>query len=99
MTALVEIHGEDELDKALCAGARLIGINNRDLETFEVDWTRSLKLRPLIPAGIRIVSESGIRSHGQVSALREAGFSGVLVGEHLIRQEDPARALEELICG
>ena len=74
---LVEIHNEEDLDKALAAEPRLIGINNRDLKTFAVDWTTSLRLRPLVPAGVGVISESGIRSHEQILALKEAGFAGV----------------------
>ena len=96
---LVEIHNEEDLDKALVAEPQLIGINNRDLKTFAVDWTTSLRLRPLVPAGVGVISESGIRSHEQILALQEAGFVGALVGEHLIRQEDPGKALKELIHG
>lgn len=94
---LVEVHDEADLRKALAAGARLVGINNRDLRTFAVDWRISLCLRPLVPPEIRVISESGIRTADQVRALREAEFAGALVGEHLIRQADPRAALEELL--
>jgi len=97
MRALVEIRDERELDWAIEARSSLIGINNRDLKTFEVDWTRSLRLRPLIPPGIDVISESGIHSRAQIRELRGVGFSGVLVGEHFMKQEDPGRALKELI--
>ncbi len=99
MRALVEIHDEKELEKALEAGSRLVGINNRDLETLDVDWTRSLRLRPRVPDGIQVISESGLSSHHQIKALQDAGFSGVLVGEHLMRQDDHRQAVRDLIHG
>jgi indole-3-glycerol phosphate synthase len=99
MRVLVEIRDELELEWAMEAHPRIIGINNRDLITFEVDWTRSLRLRPLVPPGICLISESGIHSHAQIQALQKAGFSGVLVGEHLMKQDDPIRALRNLIHG
>ena len=99
MRALVEIHDREDLEKALQAEPRLLGINNRDLETFDVDWTTSLRLRPLVPPGIPVISESGLQSHDQIRALQDAGFSGVLVGEHLMRREDPRGPLRELIHG
>jgi indole-3-glycerol phosphate synthase len=99
LQTLVEVHDEQELAKAIEAAPRLMGINNRNLETFEVDWTTSLRLKPLIPATVEVISESGIRSREQIAALREAGFAGALIGEHLIRQIDPKKALEELIHG
>jgi len=99
MGALVEIHNEADLRKALKAKPKLIGVNNRDLRTFAVDWTASLRLRPLIPAGIHVISESGIHSHEQVRLLQDKGFSGVLVGEFLMKQDDPRGALKDLIFG
>ncbi len=99
MRVLVEIRDEWELERAVEAGPRIVGINNRDLKTFEVDWTRSLRLRPLVPPEICLISESGIHSHDQIQALREAGFSGVLIGGHLMKQDDPGRALRDLIHG
>lgn len=99
MEALVEIHDEADLERALGAGSRIIGINNRNLRDFSVDWTRSLILRDSIPAGILVISESGIGSAGQVRVLRKAGFAGALVGEHLLKQDHPGRALEEMIHG
>jgi indole-3-glycerol phosphate synthase len=99
MGALVEIHDEEDLSKALKARPKLIGINNRDLRTFAVDWTASLRLRPLIPPGIHVISESGIHSHEQVRLLQNKGFSGVLVGEYLMKHDDPRGALRDLIFG
>jgi indole-3-glycerol phosphate synthase len=97
LEALVEVHTPSELEMALQIKPRLIGINNRNLSDFSVDWETSLTLRKLIPRGIHVISESGLRTAEQVRFLREYGFSGVLVGEHLLRQADPGRALRELI--
>ncbi len=99
MRALVEVHAPDELRTALRVEAPIVGINNRDLKTFETDWTASLRLRSLVPPGVPVVSESGINRPAQVRILKAEGFSGVLVGEHLLSQTDPGRALEELLHG
>lgn len=99
MEALVEVHGAEDLERALGAGARLIGINNRDLRDFSVDWTHALRLRKGVPPGIPVIAESGIRSPDQVRTLRDRGFAGVLVGEHLLRQKNPGQALRELLHG
>lgn len=97
IAALVEVHGEDEVRRALAAGARIIGVNNRDLRTFEVDLETSLRLRDRIPAGVLTVSESGIASAADLTRLGAAGFDAVLIGERLITQQDPGRALGELL--
>jgi len=86
LDVLVEVHGEEELTRALQAGARLIGVNNRDLDTFDTDWRRSLRLAPAIPPGTLAVAESGIRSLDQVEALAAAGFRAVLVGEAVMTE-------------
>jgi len=101
MEALVEVHDDADLERALGADPRprIIGVNNRNLRNFSVDWTRSFKLRDSIPAGIRVISESGIGSAGQLLALKDAGFAGALVGEHLLNQERPGQALKEMIHG
>ncbi len=99
MRALIEVHTPEELRTALRTEPRLLGINNRDLRTFETDWTASLRLRSLVPPGIHVISESGIDRPAQIRMLKAEGFSGVLVGEHLLRQADPGRALEELLHG
>jgi len=99
MEALVEVHDEADLERAFGADPRIIGINNRNLRDFSVDWTRSLKLRGSIPAGIHVISESGIGSAEQLRALKAAGFAGALVGEHLLKQERPGQALKEMIHG
>ena len=96
MAALVEVHNRAELDRALGGGARIIGVNNRDLSTFEVSLETSLRLAESIPAGIVRVSESGIRDAADISTLRSAGYNAFLVGEHLMTANDPAAALREL---
>ncbi|MCX7934026.1 MAG: indole-3-glycerol phosphate synthase TrpC, partial [Planctomycetota bacterium] len=85
LAALVEIHDEADLDKALAAAADLIGVNNRDLDTFSVDKTTALRLRRLIPKNIPVVAESGISTPEDLRALAEAGIEAVLVGEALMR--------------
>lgn len=99
MEALLEIHDESELARVLELNPRIIGINNRDLKTFEVDLDTSLRLKELIPPFIRVISESGIGSRRQLIRLREAGFSGVLVGEYLLKSDNIAGTLAELIHG
>jgi indole-3-glycerol phosphate synthase len=96
IAALVEAHNEAEVDTALEAGAELIGINNRDLKTFEVKLETSLKLAERIPAGVVKVAESGIHSAADIQLLRHAGFQAFLVGERLMKAPSPAAALREL---
>jgi indole-3-glycerol phosphate synthase len=96
MAALVEVHDAGELARAAASGARIIGVNNRDLRTFEVRLETSLELAARVPAGAIPVSESGIHSREDVARLRAAGYGAFLVGEHLMRSGDPARAIEEL---
>lgn len=96
LDVLVEVHDAAELRIALEAGAELIGINNRDLRDFTVDLGRTYELLEEIPAGVTVVSESGIGTAEQLVALREAGVAGVLVGESLMRAPDPERALRAL---
>ena len=97
MAALVEVHDDRELEIALASGARMIGVNNRDLVTFEVTLDTSLRLAGRIPPGILKVSESGIGSCEDVRRLRAAGFDAFLVGEHLVRAADRAQALRALV--
>jgi indole-3-glycerol phosphate synthase len=97
MAALVEVHDERELARALEAGAGTIGVNNRDLTTFEVTLETSLRLAPRIPSGVLKVSESGIRSAPDIQRLREAGYQAFLVGEHLMKSDDPAEAVRALV--
>ena len=96
MAALVEIHNESEIEKALNARANLIGINNRNLANFSVDIGTTLKLRPLIPTEVAVVSESGIKSHNDINILQEVGVNAVLVGETLVSSPDPEAKLKEL---
>jgi indole-3-glycerol phosphate synthase len=96
MTPLVEAHTESEVQTALDAGARLIGINNRDLKTFTIDLQTSYKLRKLIPSEIPMVAESGILSSTDLKNLAEAGIQAALIGETLMRQKDITAKLKEL---
>ncbi|MDR7415244.1 MAG: indole-3-glycerol phosphate synthase TrpC [Armatimonadota bacterium] len=96
MAAVVEVHTEEEVERALRSGARIIGINNRDLRTFRVDLATTFRLRPRIPEGILVVSESGIAHPDQVKALAEAGVDAVLVGTALAGEADPAAKLRQL---
>jgi indole-3-glycerol phosphate synthase len=97
MEALVEVHNEAELDSVRGLGPSLIGVNNRDLSSFETDIRTSFRLRPLMPPDAACVSESGIRGADDLRALRGEGFHGVLIGETLMRQPDPGRALQEML--
>jgi len=99
MTPLVEIHTEGELDMVLKTDPVLLGVNNRNLNDFRVSLETSLKLAELIPRGIPRISESGISSREHIAIVREAGFHGVLVGESLLRQQDPGKALRSLRNG
>lgn len=97
LECLVEVHTEAELERAITAGAQIIGVNNRNLETLEISLDTSIQLRKLIPAGCVAVSESGIRQASDIVRLREAGFDTFLIGETLMRQPDPGQKLRELI--
>lgn len=97
MTALVELHDEANLDRVLAAGADLVGINNRDLSRFETDLELTFRLRPRVPEGVLLVSESGIRTRADVERLEAAGVDAILVGESLMRAPDIGRAVEELL--
>ena len=96
MSALVEAHDEEEVEKALDAGARIIGVNNRDLRTFQVNLDNSRRLRRLVPSEILFVSESGIRTSEDIRRLRENGTDAVLIGETLMTRPDKKKALREL---
>jgi indole-3-glycerol phosphate synthase len=98
LAALVEVHDEVEMKRAADVGASLVGINNRDLRTFEVDLAVTERLAPLAPGGALLVGESGIFSRDDIVRLGRAGVQAVLVGERLIAAEDRARAVREL-CG
>ncbi len=98
MAALVEVHDRRELDVAIAAGSDIIGVNNRDLTTFEVALETSLRLAEHIPGGVLRVSESGIDNARDIATLREAGYTAFLVGEHLMKSGDPAAALRKLVA-
>jgi indole-3-glycerol phosphate synthase len=95
--ALVEVHDEAELQRAVEGGARLIGVNNRDLKDFRVDLGTSERLGALMPHDAIRVAESGIKSHADVERLRNAGFHAFLIGESLLRQADRERALRVIL--
>ncbi len=96
LDVLVEIHDEAELEVALFAEALLIGVNQRDLVTFEVDHRRALRMAGLIPLGVLRVAESGVRGAGDALALHQAGYHAVLVGESLVTADDPMGAVRVL---
>ncbi|HTB13820.1 MAG TPA: indole-3-glycerol phosphate synthase TrpC [Bryobacteraceae bacterium] len=96
MAALVEVHGEEELNRALASGASIVGVNNRNLHTFEVTLETSLRLAEKIPSGIIKVTESGIHSSADIKRLTDSGFNAFLVGEHLMKSADRSAALREL---
>ena len=96
LSALVEAHDEKEVRRAVAAGAGIIGVNNRDLKTFDVDINNSIKLRELVPDGVVFVSESGIRNKEDVENLRKNGTNAVLIGETLMRADDKKAMLAEL---
>jgi indole-3-glycerol phosphate synthase len=96
LTAIVETHNEREVKTALDAGARIIGVNNRDLETFDVDTSLSLRLRPLVPSNLIFVAESGIQNADDVKALADAGVNAVLIGEALMRSANKKAFLDTL---
>lgn len=98
MEALVEVHTAEELRRVLTAGARLVGVNNRDLRTLEVRMETSLELVEMIPEDRIAVSESGLRSPEDLRKLRAAGFDAFLIGESLMRETDAGRALAQLIA-
>jgi indole-3-glycerol phosphate synthase len=97
MEALVEVHSLSELKRAVKIGAKIIGVNNRDLKTFDVRLETSLELVQEIPDECIAVSESGIRTHGDLERLRGAGFDAFLVGEHLMTMPEPSAGLRELL--
>jgi indole-3-glycerol phosphate synthase len=96
LTVMIEVHAKEELGRALDVGGRLIGINNRNLQNFTTSLDVTLGLLPLIPSDVVVVSESGVRTRTQVEQLGAAGVHGVLVGETLLRAEDPALMAAEL---
>ena len=99
MEPLVEVHDEEELERALQASPRIIGLNNRDLRTFEVDVSVAARLRPLVPEDVLVVAESGIRNAGDVEGMKALGMDAILVGESLVRQtpEQRRRKVRQLV--
>jgi len=97
MEPLVEVHTREEVGRAIAAGARIIGVNNRDLRNFQVRVETSLELVEAIPEECIAVSESGLRTHDDLARLRSAGFDAFLIGEHLMKEPDPATPLRALI--
>lgn len=95
LSALVEAHDQEEIHSALAAGARIIGVNNRNLKTFEVDFNNSLRLRTMVPSDVLFVAESGIKTEADIRLLSEAGVNAVLIGESLMRSPDK----KEIISG
>jgi indole-3-glycerol phosphate synthase len=98
LDALVEVHDRGELDRALHAGCDLIGVNQRDLKTFDVDRTLAAQLAEAMPAGVVKVAESGIRGPDDATALRAAGYDAILVGETVVTADDPTAAVKALAC-
>jgi indole-3-glycerol phosphate synthase len=98
MAALVEVHDRAELAIAVESGAEIIGVNNRDLRTFQVSLDTSIDLAPEIPQGVIKVSESGIFNSTDVHRLMDAGYDAFLVGEHLVKSGDPTRAIQDLVA-
>jgi indole-3-glycerol phosphate synthase len=96
MAALVEAHDHRELQRALNSGAGIVGVNNRDLKTFQVDLATAERLRPEVPAGVLFVAESGIQTPADVARMAAAGADAVLIGESLMRAPDRRAALAEL---
>jgi indole-3-glycerol phosphate synthase len=97
MDSLVEVHDEEEVEAAVEAGAEVIGINNRDLHSLEVDLETTFRLLADVPAGTVVVAESGITRRGDVERLEDAGVDAILVGEALMRADDTARAVRDLL--
>jgi indole-3-glycerol phosphate synthase len=96
LDVLVEVHDEPELERALAVGARLVGVNQRDLVSFHVDTDRAVRMAPLIPDGVIKVAESGIRGPDDAARLASAGYDALLVGESLVTSGDPASAVAAL---
>ncbi|MBV9485121.1 MAG: indole-3-glycerol-phosphate synthase, partial [Frankiaceae bacterium] len=98
MTALVEVHDEPEVERALAAEAHVIGINNRNLKTLEVDRETFVNLAPLIPSSVVRIAESGIRGPHDLLAVAASGADAVLVGEGLVRADEPRQAVADLVA-
>ena len=98
LDALVEVHNAAEMERAVESGARLIGVNNRDLRTFDVDLKTSVDLASVAPRDAILVSESGIHNGQDINRLKRAGYNAFLVGEHFMRAADPGDALKQLVA-
>jgi indole-3-glycerol phosphate synthase len=98
LEALVEVHDQPEMTRALALGASIIGVNNRDLKTFTIDRELAVRLRPMVPADRVVIAESGIRDAADVARLRAAGVDAMLVGETLMRSPSPGGALAALLA-
>jgi len=96
LDAMVEIHDEAELERAVGDGADLIGVNQRDLVTFRVDHERALRMGSVMPDSVVRVAESGVRDAADARSLRDAGYQAVLVGESIVTASDPRAAVREL---
>ena len=97
LAALVEAHDEQELKRAVDVGAKLIGVNNRDLRTFDVSLNNSIKLRKLVPNNIAFVAESGIHTRDDVKVMEENHMNGILIGEALMTATDKAEKITQLL--
>ncbi len=98
LAVLVEVHDEAEMERALKVPGDLVGINNRDLHRFVTDLDTTLRLAPMVPENRLVISESGIHSHEDIKKLQDGGIGAFLIGESLMRQADPGKALGELIA-
>ena len=98
LDVLVEVHDEAEMERAVALGAELIGVNNRNLQTFEVDLATTERLAPMLPESAVLVAESGIHGRADLERLRDCGAGAFLIGEHLMKAEDPGAALAELLA-
>lgn len=96
LSVLTETHDEWEIERALHAGADLLGVNNRNLKTFQVDFENTIRLRSLVPKNVRFISESGVKTPEDVTRLNQIGVDGVLIGETLMRAADKKRMLDTL---
>lgn len=99
LDSLVEVHNEEELQRACDAGASIIGVNNRDLKTFEVDMQTCVDLIPKIPRNVAIVAESGFHTHEEIQSLKKLGAHAVLIGEALMTAENIGNKIEEVMYG
>ncbi|NND15257.1 MAG: indole-3-glycerol phosphate synthase TrpC [Eudoraea sp.] len=97
LEVLLEVHNKEELERSYVSGIQMLGVNNRDLKTFKVDIQTSIELSTMVPDGVTLVSESGLDSSEDIVKLREAGFTGFLIGTHFMRQENPGDAAKQFI--